>query len=374
MTHWPYPKDVKGLRGFLGLTGYYRKFVKGYSKIASPLNDLLKKDGFHWNLEAHKAFDEPKLRMTQLPVLKIPDFNQTFVIESDASGRGVGAVLMQEGRPVAYMSKTLSNRNQNKSVYERELMAIVLAIQKWRPYSLGRRFEVHTDQKSLRFQTEQRILGEDQQKWVAKLLGFNFVIKYKPGVENKAADALSRKGHFYSLSVVTCQEWEGLEDELLEDEKYKTMLQKLMIDPDSIPHFKVSQGLLYFKGRLVIPKKSARIDSILKEFHESAIGGHAGNFKTMKRISSLFYWEGMRTDIKQYVQQCEVCQRNKYQTLSPAGLLHPLPIPDHIWTYLSMDFIGGLPRAQGKDTIMVMVDRLTKFAHFIAFIDSPLQC
>ncbi|CAH9138635.1 unnamed protein product [Cuscuta epithymum] len=366
MVQWPIPKDLKGLRGFLGLTGYYRRFVKGYSHIALPLTQLLKKDKFQWGPSATLAFEELKRRMTTLPVLATPDFDKVFILETDASGTGLGAVLMQEGRPIAYMSKELSKRNQQKSVYERELMAVVLAVQKWRPYLLGRPFEIHTDQKSLKFLTEQRLMGDEQQRWTSKLLGYNFTIRYKPGKENKAADSLSRIPYLKALSIVTCQEWEGLEEELKADLKCQGLIQKIISQPDQYKDYKISKGLLYYRGRLVLPSSSTRIPKILMEYHATAMGGHSGYFRTMKRISNLFYWQGMKKEIQKYVEGCAVCQTNKYQALKPSGLLQPLPIPNSIWTDITMDFIGGLPKSEGKDTILVVVDRLTKYAHIIA--------
>lgn len=139
---WPSPKNVKGVRGFLGLTGYYRKFIRDYGKLAKPLTELTKKDGFKWGLKEQQAFDILKHKVTTASVLALPDFNQEFFIESDASGNGLGAILLQKGRPIAYFSKALGDRNLAKSAYEKELMAVALAIQHWRPYLLGRKFSV----------------------------------------------------------------------------------------------------------------------------------------------------------------------------------------------------------------------------------------
>jgi hypothetical protein len=307
MLKWPIPKDLKGLRGFLGLTGYYRKFVRNYSKMTWPLTQLLKKDNFKWGDEPQQAFETLKKAMTTIPVLAMPDFEKDFILEIDASGQGIGAVLMQEGKPIAYMSQTLSARAQSKSVYERELMAIVIAVQKWRPYLLGRKFQVHTDQKSLKHITEQKLMGGDQQKWIAKLIGFDFEVKYKPGKENSAADALSRQMQYATIAMVQCEAWEGLEEELQEDEKLKKLIQDLLTNPVSHPGYQIKGGKLFHEGRLVIPKQSPRIAWILHEFHDTAIGGHSGFLRTYKKIAGLVYWEGMRKCIKNYVDSCEVC-------------------------------------------------------------------
>ena len=169
-------------------------------------------------------------------------------------------------------------------------MAIVLAVQKWRHYLLGRHFEVYTDQKSLKFLLDQRLLEEDQHKWVSKLLGYDFEVKYKPGKQNGAADALSRKMYFAAISSVQFFDWEGIEDELLAYDKMKRLLQDLVDKPDSHLGFELRQGSLLYKGRVVFAKHSTRIPSILKEFHDTVVGRHSGFFWTFKRISALLFW------------------------------------------------------------------------------------
>jgi hypothetical protein len=192
MLNWAIPRTIKALRGFLGLTGYYRKFVKGYGGIAVPLTRLLRKDSFRWDDRAEEAFNLLKTTMSTPPVLGLPDFTKPFIIECDASGDGIGAVLMQTGQPLAYLSQGLKGKSLNLSTYEKELLALVMAIRKWRHYLLGHSFKVRTDQQALKYLLEQRIGTPAQQKWVSKLLGFDFTVEYKKGRENRAADALPR--------------------------------------------------------------------------------------------------------------------------------------------------------------------------------------
>ncbi|KAK1427816.1 hypothetical protein QVD17_16511 [Tagetes erecta] len=369
VVDWPVPKSLKGLRGFLGLTGYYRKFVKNYGSIARPLTDLTKKDAFFWHPFAQQAFDDLKQALITAPVLALPNFQDSFVVECDASGRGIGAVLMQNRRPIAYFSKALSDRNLAKSAYEREIMALVLAVQHWRPYLLGTRFTVYTDQKSLKFLLQQRITTPDQQNWVAKLLGYDFDIQYKPGRENRAADALSRRADLGELcQIISTPIWvQGAQllDEAKSDIEIQNMVQKCLSTPIKCPGYSVKQGVLYYQNRVVISRSSKFIPALLHEFHTTATGGHSGFYRTYRRLAANLYWPGMTTTVKRFIRECDVCQRCKTSSVLPGGLLQPLTIPEAIWEDISMDFITGLPMSHGYNVILVVVDRLSKYSHFI---------
>ncbi|KOM50008.1 hypothetical protein LR48_Vigan08g083500 [Vigna angularis] len=353
VTEWSRPKTVKGVRGFLGLTGYYRRFVKDYGKIAKPLTELLKKGKFGWNEKAEEAMQQLKKAITTAPVLSLPDFHQPFHIECDASGMGVGAVLTQEGRPIAYFSKALSEGTLSKSIYEKELMALVLAIQHWRPYLLGQRFVVHTDQRSLRHLLEQRITTQNQQNWIAKLLGYDFAIVYKAGATNRAADALSRreegdKEDVAELGVMARPYWQDFGEilrEVEEDDKLKRVMDDLRRDPNTHPAYTLEQDRLHYKGRLVLSANSTWIPRLMAEFHVTQIGGHSGVYRTYRRLAQSSYWVDMKRRVMEYVAGCLVCQQHKYLSSSPQGLLQPLPIPNAIWEELSMDFIVRLPKS-----------------------------
>ena len=191
---WPTPSTARGVRGFLGLAGYYRKFIRNFGSMAAPLTILLTKEKFCWNSEAAAAFQQLKTALTTPPTLCLPDFSQQFVIECDASGVGIGAVLTQHNQPVAFFSEALKGSALALSTYEKEILAIVKAVRKWRPYLLEKPFTVRTDHKSLKYLLEQRITTPAQSRWIPKLLGYDYIIEYKRGSENQAADSLSRQG------------------------------------------------------------------------------------------------------------------------------------------------------------------------------------
>ncbi|KAL9437883.1 hypothetical protein AB3S75_023702 [Citrus x aurantiifolia] len=285
--------------------------------------------------------------------------------ETDASGEGIGAVLQQQGRPIAYMSHALGTSKKGWSIYNKEMLAIVEAVRRWRPYLLGHRFIIKTDQRSIKFFLEQQVATPEQHKWMSKLMGYDYEIVYRPGRENKAADALSRRSDsplLYLLFVPQIAIWDEIKEATSSDEymqKILTVAQNQTPGP-----YTVRNGLLFFKERVVVPRTLR--ESLLYEAHDTKIGGHSGVLRTYKRLSQQFYWPAMFQAVREYVSKCKVCQQVKFDTLKPAGLLQPLPIPCQVWDDISLDFVEGLPSSQGKDTILVVVDRLSKFAHFIS--------
>jgi hypothetical protein len=201
------PTTLKELRGFLGLSGYYRKFIKHYAILSQPLTALLKKGVlFVWTPAATEAFRALKLALVTAPVLALPDYKAQFVIETDACDVGIGAVLSQKGHPLAFVSRALGPRNKGLSVYEKEYLAILLAVQQWRQYLQMGEFLIRTDHKSLVHLTDQRLHTEWQQKAFTKMMGLQYQVVYKKGALNGAADALSRKppnsSEIYSITQV----------------------------------------------------------------------------------------------------------------------------------------------------------------------------
>ncbi|GKD95410.1 ty3-gypsy retrotransposon protein, partial [Tanacetum coccineum] len=192
IQQWPQPSSFTTIRAFLGLTGYYRCFVPHYAHIAAPLTDILKLKEFKWTDKADAAFKELKSNMQQLITLALPNFTKPFDVTTDASGMAIGAVLSQDNKPIAFFSKKLCHTMQGQSTYTKEFYAITEAVKKWRQYLLGRRFRIYTDHHSLKHILTQTIQTPEQQKWVTKLLGYDFEVLYKPGRENTVADALSR--------------------------------------------------------------------------------------------------------------------------------------------------------------------------------------
>lgn len=255
MVSWVRPQNISELRGFFSLTGYYRKFVQGYGLLARPLTNLLKKGQFGWSDEVEQAFDKLKKVMTSTPTLAMPSFNDTFTIETDASGDGIGAVLHQQGRPIAYMSRALGITKKSWSVYNKEMLAIMEAVRVWRRYLLRQCFTILIDQRNIKFFLEQQVATSKQQKWMAKLMRYDYEIIYRPGRENAATDALSWRPnspiifHVFTPQVAI---WEVIRKTASQDE-YMQNVTTVAQAQASGPYI-LQNGLIFFKGRVVVPR------------------------------------------------------------------------------------------------------------------------
>jgi hypothetical protein len=365
IANWEAPTSVTQLRSFLGLTGYYRRFIKGYGQICRPLYDILKKDAFHWTEAQTIAFSQLKQSMTTAPVLALPDFTAPFVLECDASGSAIGAVIMQNKKPIAFYSKALGVRAAALSTYEKEAIAILEAVKKWRHYLLGTKLIIKTDHQSLKFMNDQRVTTGIQQKLLLKLLEFDYAIEYKKGQENRVADALSRKDTLMAISIVQPSWTEDIELSYAQDTLCQDLIAHATAGTALPSNYTFQSGILRYKGRIVVGSDNVLKNKLLDTFHSSPLGGHSGIRASYQRIKRIFQWPNMKKDVETFIQQCPTCQRAKTEHCHYPGLLVPLPIPDMAWSHISMDFVEGLPKSNGKEVILVVVDRLTKYSHFI---------
>jgi hypothetical protein len=365
IVDWPTPRSPRAVRGFLGLAGYYRKFVHNYGTIAAPLTGLLKKEAFMWDDAAATAFAALKAAVTSAPVLAMPDFAKLFIVECDASTTGFGAVLVQEGHPVAFFSRPVAPRHQSLAAYERELIGLVQAVRHWRPYLWGRRFIVKTDHYSLKYLLDQRLATIPQHHWVGKLLGFDFSVEYRSGANNVVADALSRRDHdegeLLAISAPRFDFIERLRHAQATDPALVAMRGELQSGARTTPWSLVAD-MVTFEGRLYIPSASPLLQEIVAAVHND---GHEGVHRTLHRLRRDFHFPNMRRLVQEFVKACVTCQQYKSDHLRPAGLLQSLPVPSAVWADIGIDFIEALPKVQGKTVILSVVDRFSKYCHFI---------
>jgi hypothetical protein len=304
--------------------------------------------------------------------LRIADLNMDFMVCTDACKEGLGGVLSQNGFVVCYESRKLKDNKKNYDTHDLELAAIVHTLRKWRHYLMGRRFELRTYHNGLKYLFDQPNLNVRQSRWLEFLCEYNFSINHVKGKENKVVDALSRKVHELHATTISMYKTD-IKDRILEVEKvdlqYRDLVARLQQSerPQKEGNYILGvDGILLYKNRVYIPNVQELKLAILKEMHNLTYAGHPGYQKTVAVVKIHYFWLGMKREIYEYIARCMECQKVKAEHRHPAGLLQPIPIPEWKWEVVTMDFITGLPRTSKlHDSIMVVVDKLTKVAHFI---------
>ncbi|KAJ0576646.1 putative nucleotidyltransferase, Ribonuclease H [Helianthus annuus] len=368
VKNWIAPKSPSEIRSFLGLAGYYRRFILNFSKIAVPLTTLTQKEKpFVWGPEQEESFQTLKDLLCNAPVLALPDGNDDYVVYCDASNRGLGCVLMQRDKVIAYASRQLKIHEKNYTTHDLELGAVVFALKIWRHYLYGTKCVVFTDHKSLQHIFNQKELNMRQRRWVELLNDYDCEIRYHPGKANVVADALSRKTHVCSIRCFQISS--DLHTCIREAQFSSTNEGSLIVEirGASIDQLVTkSDGLQYYLNRIRVPDRDNLRELIMNEAHKSKYSIHPGADKMYHDLRTSYWWPGMKKDIASYVSKCLTCSKVKAEHQRPSGLLEQPEIPVWKWDSIAMDFITKLPRtSSGHDSIWVIIDRLTKSAHFL---------
>ncbi|GKV08696.1 hypothetical protein SLEP1_g20294 [Rubroshorea leprosula] len=333
IVNWPTPTSMHDVRSFHGLASFYWRFIKNFSSIVAPITDSLKGDKFSWNDKAQQSFEELKRQLTETSVLALPNFDLMFEVDCDASNVGIGVVLSQEGRLIAFFSEKLNDTKLRYSTYDKEFYAIVRALEHWSHYLLSKEFILHSDHEALKHLNSQQKISRRHVAWSEFLQAYPFLLKYK-------------SGELYEDDLDFSNIWQATSNQAFQQ-------------------YHRQQDYLFEGNRLCVPRCSLR-DSIIWEAHNGGLAGHFGRDKTLALVKESFYWPKLEQNVICHIQRCKVCHQAKTINQN-TGLYQPLPIPTSPWEDVSMDFVLGLPRTQQrKDSIMVVVDRFSKMAHFIA--------
>ena len=384
VVQWPLPQSKLDIQRFLGLTNYFRKIIPRYAEMVAPLTDLTKKaTTWEWTPHCQQAWDDVKQALVTPPLLAFPDPQKPYQVITDASGIGIAAVLLQEGRPIAYESRKLKPAERNYTTTEQELLAVIYALRQWACYLEGATFEVVTDHCPNTYLQSQPSLSRRQARWSEFLQRFGFTWSYKPGRTN-VADPLSRNPEF--LSRVVVRQMAQCDQEQIfalravlaittRSRSADSIAVKAAKGYDADPWFSrksnqanlTRKGELWYHGNaLAVPDVPGLREQIMRELHDAPYSGHGGVNKTQRAIQRDYWWPDMRKFIGQWIATCDCCQRNKASNTRPAGLLRPLDIPEKKFSSIGWDFITSLPRtSSGYDAILVIMDRLTKMVRLV---------
>lgn len=365
---YPAPKTVKEVRRFMGMAGWYHRFIKDYAKLATPLTDLTKKTvgKFVWTERAENAFSSLKTALMSAPVLVNPRYDLPFTVQCDASDTSVAGVLTQNfdggEHVIAYVGQKLNPSQRKYFACEKELLALLVCIEKFRGYIEGVKFHVITDNSAVTWLQKFKDPSGRLARWALKLQKYNFDVTHRAGKLNKVADALSRvpDDEICEIFAITNND----------NRIYEKLLNDVQQDPANHPKFTLKQQNLWFKVhnivteqeelKLVVPPND-RI-RIMTENHDPPLAAHLGFYKTKKKIQERYFWPKMSKDIKTYVSNCDKCKAIKYPNtnlVSPMGKSKEYSEP---WQMISIDFTGPFPRSRrGNTTLLVVTDWLTKF-------------
>lgn len=370
VLNYPKPRTYRDMKRFLGLTSWYRKFIKNFAEIAAPLHDLTagksKYNVLKWTADSEHAFNELKNCLVSAPVLATPDFNKPFSIHCDASNFAIGAVLTQEidnePHPIAYISRKLRGAEVNYHTTEKECLAVVFALDKFRAYIEGYKFKVYTDHNALIWLFKKENLESRLARWVAKISQHDFETFYTKGKSNIVPDALSRIPEINLISF----------DVQPQDEWYLKMLSKVALNPVRFKNWKIDDGKLYIhfeprnqrkpliSWKLVVPN-SARMN-VLNECHDDPKSGHFGVFKSKERVLQRYYWPGVSIDVAKYVKGCLRCKATKTSCQPKQGLMGKFKSVSQPWQMIALDLMGPFPRSTcGNTMLLVICDWFTKF-------------
>jgi hypothetical protein len=301
IMEWPVPKDVVDIWSFIGITGYYRRFIEGFSKIAYPITSLQKKGTkFNWSQKSQDNFNKMKELLTSTPILKVADPYKDFIVCVDASREGLGGVLTQEGHMICYESRKLKEHERNYVTHDLELAAVIHDLKMWRHYIMGRKFLLLTDNSGVKYLFIQPDLNARKARWLALLSEFDFEVRHIKGKENKVAYVLSRRVHgLFEINISRAESdlAQKVRTTGISDGNYTKMieeLQKSTADSDK-PDLSIDKkGLLRFKNILYIPDSTELKLTFFDEVHKKPYSGHLGYQKMITTLRKLFYWPNMK--------------------------------------------------------------------------------